>query len=547
MHKKNDLEKIYKVLRSHLFILFIFLILSVLSVSILWKSQLVGWSDDAHFHWSRIYDLRRSIEYGNLFPDVAINKFFESGVVVMSMYPKLNLYPIVALSFFIKSFTNLVYVTFILKTFLSLLIGYISCYHINRSRKISFVFSVSYSLSSVFLCYSFGNMDMGVSSSLIFFPLVLFGLYELINTKTKWRELCIGITFIILCHVLTAIMMILLVSIIIILNYSCLKDRKFILSLLKIILVSLMITSIFWLPFITILSRNNISFVDTYTLSGTDFNSFIRSIFSNSVLTPIYINIFAFIGLILGIINYKKMSKFTKQIFWISTFLLLVSSSIFPWNILSDTFIKIIQFTWRLYIVPQLLLTYIFAVNFISFFKGRKQLAIALFVLILSVMCIQMIGQEEIKDHYNVYISKENIIKDNNIFEKDYRPKNSNPIINIVAKHEGTYGKIHHINVNRLENGKFSFKLSRNVYSLNLPFFIFNGIDYRIKVDGNDVNFRVDKYSCLQINELRKGSHNVQVIVKKSWYDYLSYVLSVLGIIIFLFCDFRLNNKFNYL
>lgn len=160
----------------------------------MWKSQFVGLADDAHFHWSRIYELRNAITHGDLCPNIALNKFFESGVAVMAMYPKLNLYPIVSLSFLIKSFTHLVYMTFILKTFLSLLIAYISSYSINRNRKISFLFSTSYSLSSIVLFYSFGNMDMGVSSSLIFLPLVLFGVYELMNDYTHWKELCMGIT-----------------------------------------------------------------------------------------------------------------------------------------------------------------------------------------------------------------------------------------------------------------------------------------------------------------------------------------------------------------
>ena len=534
-------KKIYRVLRSNMFIVFIFFVLSLLSTAILYKSQFVGWGDDVHFQWSRMYELRNSIKYGNLFPSIALNKFFESGVAVMDMYPKFNLYPIVMLSFFIKSFVHLVYITFMLKTFLSLLIAYISSSMFNRNRKVSFIFSLSYSLSTVMLFYSFHSMDIGVSSSLIFLPLVLFGTYSLMDDYKHWKELALGISCIMLCHVLTAIFAISLVLVIILINYGYLKNKKFILSLVKAGLFTLLITSAFWMPFLVILTNNNIHSVNLFPLNGTDFISFVSIIFNNSVGTTsgadyIYINIFAFIGLMMGIINYKNMTKYLKQIFWISIVILIIASSFFPWNILNNTFIKVIQFSWRLYIIPQLLLTYVFADNVINLCKNKKKTFVILPLIIISILCVQVTGQKELVNQYmNHRFDSSYVIKDDNIFDNDYRPSQVDPVLNIIGSHEGTYGKNNHVMVNRLENGKFSFKLNNNASSFNMPFVMFNGINYQVKVDGNNYKFHADQYSRLTINHLSKGKHTVQVIVHKSWYDYLSYVLSALGVIILTF------------
>lgn len=543
MLNKIRLDKMWNVIKNNIFIILIFFCISILSAIVLWRTHSVGAADDIFFHWSRIYDLRDSILNGNFMPKVALNKYYETGLAVMAMYPKLNLYPIVALSFFIKSFSDLVYTIFILKTFLALLIAYFSSYIFGKNKKVSFLFAVSYSLSTVMLFYSFRNMDMGVSSSLIFLPMVLFGTYELINNN-KWKELTIGISFIIYCHLLTSVMTSLLVVIMLLINYTCFKKKEFIISLFKAVGSVLLITSIYWIPFLILLSKNDIKSVYFYTLSGTDINSFITTVFNNHVGSPagvdyIYIDIFAFIGMILGALNYKRMSKYSKQMFWIAVAFIFLASSLVPWHILNNTFIKIIQFTWRLYLFPQLLFCYIFAVNVGSFCKNIKKTAWTIPLITLAILSVQITGQEYLKGvfaarHFDVIHVK----KDNLWLWADYSPVKTEPVIQQLSKHRATYGNKSTF-VRRTGNGKFAFKLKHKVSKLHLPFVIYDGIDYQVKVNGHNHKYKVDKYERLTVGKLSKGHHTVQVIVHKSWYDYLSYVLSALGIVILLFAWIR--------
>ncbi len=525
------------------FIVAIFAILSLMSSYILLKSHFVGSSIDIVFHWSRIYEIRASILNGNgLFSRVALNKFNESGSAVMTMYPYINLLPVVMISLFIKSFVHLVYITFILRNFLSLIVAYFACYSFNKNKWISFIFSISYVLSTMTLFYSFILMDMGVSSSLIFIPMALFGTYCLINDH-KWLELTIGISAVIFCHVITAVMISMLVIIILILNWRSLVKRETLISLLKSFSMTILLTGVFWLPFIFLYLHNQISMpIVWWKLSGTDINTFMSFVFNNSVvltlniMTVRYITTIAFVGIIVGIIFYKHMDRPDKQIFWIAIASLFLTSSLFPWNELNNTFVRsTFQFSWRIFIITQVLLCYIFAVSVIKLCKNKRQIFVVTCLVTLAVMCMQVSGQREVVDHfYQNRYNIRHIIKDDQGLYTDYFPKNSLKISDDISQHQVRISRRKKISVKLLDNGKFKFELSKKVKSIKMPFILYKGIDYQVKVDGYNAKFHADKHSQLTINNVNKGKHTVQVIVHNSWYDYLAYALSSIGIIVVL-------------
>lgn len=541
-------NKIKQVASSTILIFFLFAILSIISSYILLKSKFVGGSVDIVFHWSRIYEIRNSIINGNgLFSPVALNKFNESGSAVMTMYPYINLFPIIILSFIIKSFVHLVYFTFILRNFFSLIVAFLACYSFCKNKWTSFIFSISYVLSTMTLFYSFILMDMGVSSSLIFIPLALFGTFKLI-TDRKWMELSIGMSALIFCHVITAVMVSILVFVIIIVNWRLMINKKSLISLLKCVLTTLLVTSVFWIPFTFLYMHNQISLPNVWwQLSGTDVNTFMGFVFNNSVTLRVnvisvrYITTTAFIGIILGIICYKNMKKFDKQIFWIAIASLFLTSSLFPWNELNDTFIKsTLQFSWRIFIVTQILLCYIFAMGVIQLCKNKKQVFGMTCLIVFAVTSMQISGQKEIVDYFSK--SKydiHHIIKDDQGLYTDYFPQASLKISDNVSKHLATISKKKNIQVKLLGNGKFKFKLSKKIKLIKMPFIVYDGVDYQVKVDGKNSKFHSDNHAQLTLEHMNKGKHIVQVIVHKSRYNYLSYLLSALGIVILLFAWIR--------
>lgn len=536
--KKVILEDMYKIYRSNIFIIITFAVLSILSSSILLHANFVGFAWDLYFHYSRIYEIKYSFMNGNSFPIVSLNKFYQNGSALMTLYPKVNIIPIVLLSFFVKSFVHLVYLTFILRNFLSLLVSYFSCYKFIYDKKISVLFSVSYTFSSLVLFYSFTTMYIGITSSLIFLPTVLFGCLGFIRDG-KWIELTIGISFIICSHVINTLMSIILVLIFLIINTKKISDKHHLKLIYKATIVISLLSSFYWIPFVILNIKNKISLpIDGSVLRGLDYNTFVSSVFNNQPTECI--TIVALIGVVLSIINYRTLSLFSKQMFWVSTAIILISTSFFPWNVLNSTLLReIFQRSSRLFIFPQLLLCYLFAENLILICKSNKSKLYTIIISACAIMMIQFTGQREIVDagRNNQVNSAANInTMENGVqYYTDYFPKNSLGWKYQIINHQVYYDDNRKSKVKLLGNGRFEFKLDEYSRTLKMPFLIYNGINYQVKLDGNNYKFYSDKHSQLTINNVNKGKHTVQVIVHKSWYDYLSYVLRSLGVVILLY------------
>lgn len=545
----NSKINVHNFWRSHTFIIFMFAVMSVISAAFMWHSKYVYVGADLYFHWQRIYDLRTSILNGNWNPLIALNRFHQTGTAIMSLYPKINLYPLVFLTFIFKSFVRLYYITFILRNFFALIVAYVASFSYNRSKKISFIFSITYTLTPMVIFHAIQDYDLGISSSLIFIPLVMFGFMELAR-RNRWIELTIGMSLIILCHVLNAAIISLFLLAFAVMNYSKFMDRKKLLSLIKAIITTLLLTSVFLIPFITIMRNNSISMpVSFWGLSGNSFNSLLSAALENNVDGSI--NLAMLLGLILGIINYKKLSSLSKQLLWIATGFIIICSNLFPWDILQHTFLNnVLQFTFRLYVVPEVILAYLFAEVIIDLCKNKKQSNIVVVLIVLATMLLQMGAQESIVNNslnyanlkQNNYLLPQKMkISTNHSFNKlihntwgisDYYPASAFNKLHDNDIHLANYGKNKKLTVKSKGNGKFIFSNKKSIKKFSLPFLYYKGINYQVKLDGKTVKGYPNKSALMTINNVHKGKHHVQIIVHKTKAEIVSYILSLTGLLI---------------
>ncbi|MBC6388495.1 hypothetical protein ERK14_02810 [Lactobacillus kunkeei] len=540
---------IHNFWRSHLFIILIFAIMSVMSGIFMYRSHIMTIPYDMGFHWQRIYEIRDSITHGYFPTMISENYFDKSGSAVMSMYPQFNLLPVVIMTFLFKSIINLYNVSFILVVFCDLIISYFASYTYNKNKKISFIFAISYVVNTRLLFYYCSvAYSIGTLTSISCLPLVLFGFLSLLD-KNKWVELTIGLSLILLSHVVSAGATVLFIFIFFILNIYKFKDYKKIWSLAKAAITTLLLTSIFWIPFGIISSQNKLSIPKINYITG-DSSTTIFAILDNNITSSI--TLLALIGLILGIANYKKLSSRLKQIFWISIAFLIISSSMFPWNMAGSTFLIHLQFPYRLNIIPQLLLCYLFAEIFYILTKERKK-SIGIVVLIgLAALCLQMDAQKRVINNYltrpesvgenialfNTVIRSDNEFKDilntTKNMTTDYYPESSlTSVINIING-KAVDGNGKKLSVDSMGNGKFSFKASKKISKLTLPFLYYNGIDYQVKLDGKTIKGYSNKSSMMTIDNIDKGKHFVQIIVHKTKAEIISYIFFFIGLVILL-------------
>lgn len=541
MFLKLNMHKLFK---NNLFVLPIFFILAIVSASILLLSHAViepnVW--DASFHWSRIYEIHSSIVNNwNPFTRVAVSRFHQDGSAAMTLYPHINLFPAVLVTFVFKSFTHVFYTLVIFRNFFSFVIAYFSSLKFNKNKKISFLFSISYTLSSLTLYYMTQDMDMGVSSAVIFLPMVLFGTMEFIRNR-EWKELSIGIIAVIFSHVITSILSIFFVIVLILLNIKQIKTKDHMYSLCKTIVSIILITSIFWIPFIILNMTNKIAMpLAPGELVGYSPVSMLSDAMNNNVTSGF--SIISLIGVILSIINYRNLKTISKNLFWISIVTLCISTPFFPWNILNNTFLKqTFQSPLRLFVVINVLFCYLFAENVIEMCRRHINQIIAIICLTMSIIMVQVVQQKTfVNNNSNNHFDANLVLSNHDPLVNDYWPvnyRNNSQATNITNNSQIEYNN-KTVSAKLLGNGKFSFLIDKKAKNIKMPFMMYNSVNYQVKLDGKNTKFCSNKYSQLSLNNLGKGKHTVQVIVHKSWYDYLSYVLSALGVIILAFAWIR--------
>ncbi|MGQ2282049.1 hypothetical protein [Apilactobacillus kunkeei] len=544
MNKLN----IHNFWRSNIFIILLFAIVSVISGLLMYRSHFIEITFDIGFHWQRIYEIHDSITHGYFPTMISENYFSKSGSAVMSMYPQFNLLPMVILTFIFKSLINLYNVSFIIIVFFDLLISYFSSLGYNKNKRISFIFSISYVVNTRLLFYYCGvAYSIGTVTSISFLPFVLFGFLSLLD-KNKWVELSFGLSAILLSHVISFGASIMLVFILFIVNIHEFKDRKKIFALFKSAITTLMLTSIFWIPFVLISIKNNLNIPRIDYIAG-DSSSTIFSILDNKVTSSI--TLIALIGLILCIVYYRRLNPKLRQLFWTSIAFIIISSSLFPWHIAGSTFLIHLQFPYRLNIIPQLLLCYLFAEIFYLIIREQKNSFVIIALVSLATLCLQMDAQKEtvgnfsnrpesvgqnIGGFYTVARSDKefrNIIN-MKASSTDYYPQSSLNSVNNIIDSVAVYDKGNKLPVDSMGNGKFSFKISKNISKLTLPFLYYNGIDYQVKLDGNTVKGYSNKNSMMTIDNVDKGEHFVQIIVHKTKAEMISYVFFFIGLVILL-------------
>ncbi|TMT02674.1 hypothetical protein FD687_01235 [Apilactobacillus kunkeei] len=542
--------KINNFFKNNIFIVFSFFVTSILSGIFMYHSHFVSVNFDLFFHYQRIAEIKSSIINGSFPSIVSFNAFNNSGSAVMSMYPQYNLLPIVLLSFFIKSSVDLFHIVFITTIFIGLIISYFSSYSYNSSKKISFIFSLAYIINARALCYYYGlAYSIGTISSIIILPLVFFGLLNFLE-KNKWVELSIGVSLLLLSHVLSFGIVLSFIFILLVLNISKFyNNRNKILSLIKSILTSILLTSIFWIPFINISFNNKLFIPEVSTLSGDSFQN-VFAVFDNNVNTSI--TLISFIGIILCVIKYKFLSTTLKQLFWISVMFLIMSSDLFPWNILSKTFLIHLQFPYRLNIIPQIILCYLFSVIFIRYINGFKKSTLMIVLLSISIIFLQMDAQKSLVNKYSSnpelqthYVSSLNtLLRNNNDFKKmledssvttDYYPKKSMNISYNIGNHIATYDN-KKIKINHKKNGTFTFQNDTNIKKLSLPIIYYKGLSYQVFLDGKKTSISHDINDLMTISNISKGSHKIKIKTNRSILNIFSYLLSLTGLLIITFC-----------
>ena len=499
---------------------------------------------DLDFHLSRIISIKDCIEMKRMCY-VAPNYLKGYGYGTPLFYPELFLF-FPAILLYLRIPLTISYRIFIFSiNCLSILSMFYCVKKITKENKKALLSSFLYAFTSYRVIDLTTRGALGEALSFIFFPFVILGIYEVVFGEYKnYKYLIIGMSGIILSHILSSVIICIYLVIFCLINIKRLiKDKNRIKYLLLSALITFLLTSYFTIPMLEqLFSTKYKAGIETVRLSYRAmpfYHIFLESsyaqlidgskwVWSPGTVGTVYIVITTLY--IISLIKKNKYSLFMQENMILSFIFILFTTKLFPWDLFQHVF-YVIQFPWRLSIIPAILLP-LFSPFIVDNFRDYKKiiLIIIVFTGILSIQSNTVFKNTKYVDKNNyhdydimfaeylpitaseTYIkNRKLIVSSNKIIEYDYEIKN-----NILY---------------------ISFKNNNQDSYLELPFVYYKGYSAYIdnkKIDTYEginglVNVNIDKnYSSGKIKVFYEGTI-LQKVTR--WISILTLIVCLLFIV----------------
>ncbi|MCS9984238.1 hypothetical protein EFL35_04475 [Weissella paramesenteroides] len=341
---------------------FINVLIIILAVSLLFGVSIfqstMTWRTDTYFHMSRIYDISQYLHSGQFPLMVDVHAFANTGQAINGMYPNFSLLPFIFVTMGLKPIAQ--YQTI---TYLFILSGSLLNYFVFQK----FYASKLQALAAVFATFTFINIFYqsslnlhGVWSIYFLLPLAILSIKKL-SEPNSWPYvlgLAIAVSFVLNTHLLSVVFMVGFLAIYFV--YQFVKSQNKLALFFKTVIAAVIsvLLSLPTLISIISLSKNHLSTVQSFDLaSGTlSLESMIHSLTNPTIFgiatPPIYgVMLLADILLILNVKKFSMAAKVVTGLIFATEFII---SPYFPWKLLNNTPVAMIQFPGRL--VPFLLI-----------------------------------------------------------------------------------------------------------------------------------------------------------------------------------------------
>lgn len=186
----------------------------------------------------------------------------------------------------------------------------ISCYackkYLNWNSKQSLIFSLLWTFSTYRGIDFFDRTAIGELLATIFIPLLVTSFLDFLLHKkyTNWIVIAISMSAILLSHVLSTLIMTIVLLLILIINYKHTLDIKVWINLLKSVIITSLITMLYWAPMLQ--QKYYIPITRPFVAILSDWSMNINDLFVDSIgssyLTP-NIGIILILVAIYGIFN----------------------------------------------------------------------------------------------------------------------------------------------------------------------------------------------------------------------------------------------------
>lgn len=538
----------------------LYAILSLIMTVILNSKGIIWGSDDSTFHIGRLVSISHSFQNGNLIPNISTSNFRLIGYAINLFYPFVTIVPIALLFMIINNPITAFYTGIGIYLFISFFISQYAMYKFSKSTINSVIFSLFYNLSTYMLIEILPRADIAEFIAMIVLPICFLGFYNVFfGDFRKWNLLAIGMSALLLTHVLSTVICAFFFIFVIILYI--IKSDHFMLrlqSLLKAILATICASAIFLFPFLNEITYQSYAQPSPYILKGKVLLKMLQASLINSSVqsydgNTYNIGIFLLVALVMGLVFYFKLPILYKRIYTLAFLSFFMATDIFPWYIFQNTPIKVIQFPFRFLMIATLLTSVIAAklvLMFISEFNLQKfQIVITLFLSV--ILCGFWISSAQItqskpfiNNKYNILTEKQ--IKSHKFYEDYYEQYSPASAGKHIADTTWNIGKIDNSSVvfhPKSKGDSIVIKTGEiQKYSVvALPIIRYKNT--QLSLNGKNVHFKTSNNGTVQIKMKHKIKHpTFKITYKKDTLIFFSAALSLISWIGLLY-QLKFNNK----
>ncbi|MBN2921308.1 MAG: hypothetical protein JTJ28_17110 [Lactobacillus sp.] len=525
MKRSNLISKIMLVL--------FFLVLAFISTYPAFIGHFFKLTMDGQIHLMRFESVADAIKNKELPPIVNFEGYGNVGAIFNGMYPWLSGLVFIIPRVLLGSPMYALFIGFYLLNILTILNTYLLVRELSNNYYIRLIGVVLYQLNAYHLTLMYSRNALGEALAYTFLPLAMLGCYLIWdNRKIGILYLALGMGMIINSHMISSILAFLLIIIAEIYRIFAkklnLKEIGYLIS-----------AGILSLPIIvfTITNIANIALKNRIATTWRGINSIdmwesLKAMLQNNitdkgVIFNIGIVSFVLLCILLVVSIVSKTDESWKKYILGAGIVYILTLNIVPLPTnLPQTSIGIIQFTGRLLSIVMVLLT-MGCVLFLEVNSDRVNVRSSL-IFLFMIMSLLTFGS--IRTYHNTvnddpiryYINNNNYIKE--ISEPregatDYAliDKNKQAIINGINPK---------FNVSSVSCNSITLRVGEKTNQI--PFFLYKGIPYEVKLNGK--NIKIDVGGILNVKA--KRGDMIQISSKATWWNYATFGVSILTLLL---------------
>lgn len=547
-----------------------FFLVSILLSSFLVKGDVFYFAIDYPFHLNRVLGVAEALKQGEFFNTIDFTMLGGLGYLNPIFYCNIFLYPFAILKILGLSNVSIITCMIFFTYLLSQLISFFSAKSYFKNNLDSLIFTLIFTFSSYHLFDMTFRGAIGELFGLMMLPIPLFAFLNILfkNDYKKWWVLSIGLLSVFINHNITTLLLIILFIILYTLNIYKNKNWKEItITFIKSGIFFTIISLFYTIPmlFSSMSQEFNVGVNPIFNLSDTitlpEYLSFNEFLFNSILNNPIgvHIGLVGIFSILFGLIRFKKLNKMSKQ-FLIIIIITIASMYLFmDTGMLDNSFLNIIQFSWRFYIIIIPMIGILF-INILETFKNKKIIDLSkkgsilfftFFIIIFKLMYSTIaLPTSAINDiNHTWYV---NDVKNYNYFigtGREYLPSVLEPKFNDYADLKELPTKIiYNKDTTTIKNINKKFSsiefdvISKDMDTIEIPFIYYKDF-FKVTSNGKPVKFEMSDNGLIQIKVKANDKTHIEVIHKNPWYVYTSWILTFVLTSLFIYIIKKTPNR----